>query len=131
MKDTTTQGNMSEAFLIANLMAKGFKILTPFGDGFRYDLVIDDGTTLSRVQCKTGQYKDGVITFKTCSVSSKSTVNKSYTGEIDYFAVWCPQLSRGYLVPVDEVAAKLGTLRVDPPLNNQTSKGRLAERYEL
>jgi hypothetical protein len=131
MRDTTTQGNMSEAFLIAALMAKGFKILTPFGDGFRYDLVIDDGTSLSKVQCKTGQYKAGVITFKTCSNSSKNTISKAYTGEIDYFAVWCPQLSKGYLVPVNDVAVTLGTLRVDAPLNNQTSRGRLASVYEL
>lgn len=131
MKDTTTQGNISEAFLIATLMARGYKILTPFGDGFRYDLVIDDGTALYKVQCKTGQYKNGVITFKACSVSSKSTINKAYTGEIDYFAIWCEQLNKGYLVPVNDVAITVGTLRVDPPLNNQTSKGKLAINYQL
>ena len=33
----------------------GYQVSTPFGENTRYDLVLDDGTTLTRLQCKTGQ----------------------------------------------------------------------------
>jgi hypothetical protein len=34
------------------LQEAGFRTSIPLGENARYDLVIDDGTTLSRVQCK-------------------------------------------------------------------------------
>jgi len=39
----------------------------PFGENTRYDLVVDDGLRLGRVQCKSGQLVSGVVRFKTAS----------------------------------------------------------------
>ena len=48
----------------------GFAISVPFGENTRYDLVIDDGVRLLRVQCKTGRLRNGSIFFATCSTSA-------------------------------------------------------------
>jgi len=49
------------------LREAGFAVLVPFGENTRYDLVIDDGERLARVQCKTGRLRSGAIVFKVCS----------------------------------------------------------------
>ena len=36
------------------LREMGYSLLVPFGENTRYDLVVDDGSQLWRVQCKTG-----------------------------------------------------------------------------
>jgi PD-(D/E)XK endonuclease len=41
----------------------GFAVLLPFGENTRYDLVVDDGAELRRVQCKTGRLYKGAIRF--------------------------------------------------------------------
>ncbi|MBA2462518.1 MAG: hypothetical protein H0V45_12245 [Actinobacteria bacterium] len=45
----------------------GYALLVPFGENTRYDLVIDDGVRLARVQCKTGRLREGAIRFASCS----------------------------------------------------------------
>jgi hypothetical protein len=40
----------------------------PFGTNQRYDLIVDLGDRLVRVQCKTGRLRDGTIKFATQTV---------------------------------------------------------------
>ena len=48
------------------------------------------------------------------------------------FGVFCPQLKRAYLVPIEAVPSPfLGHLRVAPTLNGQTRNIRWARDYEL
>jgi hypothetical protein len=117
------------------LQDAGFAVLLPFGENTRYDLVIDNGTSLARVQCKTGKLSAGAVRFPTCSTSPHPNVrnpHRDYLGQIDYFAVYCPQTTGVYLIPIDEIAlARQGALRIDPPRNNQRRRVRYAERYAL
>ena len=47
-------GERSQAHIIARLLDSGYKVLVPYGDSSRYDLVIEDANEqLWRVQCKT------------------------------------------------------------------------------
>ena len=43
------------------LREAGFGILVPVGENIRYDLVINDGANLQRVQCKTGRLPQGAV----------------------------------------------------------------------
>ena len=52
-------------------------------------------------------------------------------GEVDFFAVFSPVSGRVFLVPCDETTRGHTTLRIDPPLNNQTRGIRWAEDFEL
>jgi hypothetical protein len=54
MRDPKAIGDRSTLAIIFALQANGFDLLVPFGENTRYDLVIDDGTRLACVQCKTG-----------------------------------------------------------------------------
>jgi hypothetical protein len=113
-------------------------VLVPFSENQRYDLVIDEGDELIRVQCKTGRLRQGAVRFATCSMryhhpNNQGTRNyrHSYEGQADLFGIYCPEIDSVYLVPVASVGKVMGYLRVHPTKNNQTKKVRWAHDYEL
>ncbi len=127
------KGSVAETHTVAALARCGYFPLLPAIAGGRYDLVFEDAEgNFWRVQVKTGRYKGGSVEFHTKSNSVKG----SYRGQADYFAVYCPDLRKIYLVPVSEVTESLATLRVDE-LNdsrwNRMNKKRVrwAQDYEL
>jgi hypothetical protein len=57
---------------------------------------------------------------------------RDYEGQIDDFAVYCPELGSVYLIPIEDVPTRaLGTLRVAPTRNGQAKGVRLAAAYEI
>jgi hypothetical protein len=118
------------------LQLKGYPILLPFGENTRYDLAIEVGGKLRRVQCKTGRYRNGAVRFATCSSyahhPNPKMVRRSYNGEVDDFAVFCPELGAVYLIPMDDLSPRQeAALRVTPTRNGQLKHIRLAAQYEL
>jgi hypothetical protein len=118
------------------LREAGYVVSVPFGENTRYDLLIDDGARIARVQCKSGQLVSGVVRFKTASSyahhRAPRTARRHYHGEIDYFAVYCRDNCGVYLVPIDDVPTTCeARLRVDPPRNRQRKRIRNAASYQL
>lgn len=127
-----TIGERAQAQIAAAVMEYGYTILIPFGEGRRYDMVMEKDNHFYRLQCKAGRYKDGVVVFNTCSVHWWARTKRSYTKEeIDFFAVYCRFTGKSYLVPVEDVGTTLGSLRVEPTANNQQKGVRWAEDYEV
>ena len=111
-------------------------MLIPFGENTRYDLVVDSGKRLARVQCKTARLRAGAVVFATCSCyghhRNPSRARRDYQGQIDFFAVYCADTAGVYLLPVHELPNRSScALRVDPPRNNQRDRVRLAARYKI
>jgi PD-(D/E)XK endonuclease len=114
----------------------GYVVLVPFGENVRYDLVIDDGTQLARVQCKTGRLRAGAVRFAVCSTyghhMNPGHARRDYRGQVDYFAVYCPETTGVYLVPIDDLHVRShGALRVEPSRNGQRRRIRYAADYEV
>src|SRR5260221_12938439 len=129
-------GDRSTLAIILALHTRGATVLLPFGENTRYDLAIDDGSCLRRVQCKTGRLRNGCVEFRTASSyahhSNPASRARSYAGEVDDFAVYCPQLGTVYLIPIEDVpTARQALLRVDPPKNHQRKGVRSAASYEI
>lgn len=126
-------GHRSEAAILSQLVARGYHVLLPFGVNQRYDLVLDSDGRFLKVQCKTGRLRNGAIRFRSVSVQSNTRVTRvrGYEGEVDLFAVYCPENAQVYLVPADDVSPNINYLRVDPTRNNQTRRVRWARDYEL
>lgn len=126
-------GHRSEAAILAQLVSRGYRILLPFGVNQRYDLVLESEGSFFKVQCKTGRLRDGVIRFSAQSVQSNTvgTRVKHYAGEVDLFAVYCPDNDCVYVIPVDEVPTTGMYLRVEKPRNRQRKRVRWAEDYAL
>lgn len=65
----TKQGDIGEARAIYEYTKLGFTVCRTIFDSAKYDLIIDDGDTLSKVQVRTTRFKDGDVyqaTLKTC-----------------------------------------------------------------
>ena len=129
-------GDTSTLAIMLALQTLGYSVYMPFGENTRTDLIVDYGGRLSRVQCKTGRLRNGVVSFATCSSYAHHPNPKisklDYEGEVDEFAIFCPELGTVYVLPLDELDAKRrGSLRVESAKNNQAKGVRLAAAYEI
>lgn len=116
------------------LQEAGYALSVPFGENLRYDLTVDDGERILRVQCKTGRLRDGTIRFATCSCYGHHRnvveTRRDYAGQIDAFGVYCPETGGVYLVPIDSVPTKSSFwMRVAPTRNGQRAGTHWAINY--
>jgi len=56
--DRKTQGGVSQSFCVAYFADKNYIVSQTMFDDAKYDLIVDDGTRLLKVQCKTSHYKN-------------------------------------------------------------------------
>jgi hypothetical protein len=115
--NTKDTGDETEARIIHALIERGYSVSIPFGDNDGYDLIVDTGTELLRVQCKTAWREDDCLRFKT---ASKTTVDgttemRDYEDEIDAFAVRSKDDGELYWVPEKDVGRKSTYLRIVEP----------------
>jgi PD-(D/E)XK endonuclease len=126
-----TRGNEAEAVILAAMVKRGFHLLTPFGSGQPYDLVVDLGrAAFLRVQCKTAWSRPGCLTFN-CRATDHGRGPRSYSGLADVFGVYFPPDGSTYLVPVQALTGFEGRLRLEPTRNNQRKGIRFAADFVL
>ena len=135
MSQSTLKGAIAECAITAAAVELGFVVLRPLVEGRRYDLVIDTGPSLLRVQCKWGRLRGSVIVVRlmSCRHTPGGYVRRRYdASEIEGVAVYCAELRRCYYLPVARIAGRTELrLRLTPAANNQEVAINFAERYEL
>jgi hypothetical protein len=129
-------GDRSQLAIMLALRDANLAVYLPFGENTRCDLIVDDGAKLSRVQCKTGRLRLGAIRFAVCSCyghhRNPGESRRTYQGQIEFFAVYCPETQGVYLVPIEDVRLKSqAALRVEPTRNGQKRNIRAAADYEI
>ena len=135
-KDPARIGLTAHTAILHKLVSMGFEVLQPLSDDLRYDLAYyaEETTELIRIQCKAGRYvpEIGCILFKNYNVTGGRTRKRGYIGDAEYFGVYCEDLNKTYLVPVDLVPYTGEVhLRVMPSKNNQVKKVIWARDYEI
>lgn len=134
MHETHLVGTIAEFAVGVDLLKAGWNVFTPWGTFLRYDLVIERDGSFFRVQVKNGTYKCGVVSFRNSSIYTYKSnhVVKSYDkSQIDFYGIYCAELEKCYLVPVENTNTRETSLRIKPTLNNQASKIRWAKDYDL
>ena len=129
-------GDRSQLAVMIALDRAGFAVFVPLSENLRYDLVIDGGRRLARVQCKTGRLLGGAVRFRACSSyahhPNPKILKRDYLGEIDYFGVYCLETHDVYLVPIEDAQVRREcALRIDPTRNGQKQGIRLARDYAI
>jgi hypothetical protein len=129
-------GDRSQLAIMLALRDAGLAVYLPFGENTRCDLIIDDGESLSRVQCKTGRLRLGAIRSAVCSCyghhRNPGESRRTYQGQIEFFAVYCPETEGVYLVPIEDVPlTSEAALRVEPSRNGQRQHIRHAVTYQM
>ncbi len=133
-RDTKSIGDRSELEVAVALARAGYVVSKPLGENQRYDLIIDDGARLSRVQVKTGRVRGSVVIFSCCSTHGhRRTIlqTRPYTGQIEFLAVFCPDNRKVYLLPEAHLGRSKIQLRLAATRNNMTKTIRWASWYEL
>ena len=131
------KGNIAEAAIAFRAIRLGLAVSKPLTEHSRYDLVVEIGDQLYRVQCKWGRMlADGSgLTVNLCSsrwTPGGQVQAKYQAGEIDLVAVYCGALDRCYLLPERLFVNRRATqLRLVPTRNGQRSCINLAENYEF
>jgi hypothetical protein len=129
---TTSQvGARSERAIANALLDCGFAVFLPFFGGHeRTDLVYLDRSGLARrVQCKTGRFTDGFVSFWTCSNTGGR--RETYVGQVDDFGVYSSELEAVFLVPAADLPSRQARLRLSATKSSQAIGIRWAEPYRI
>jgi hypothetical protein len=133
-KDPARTGLTAHTAILYKLVSMGLEVLQPLSDDLRYDLAyyVEETAELVRIQCKAGRYvpEIGCILFKNYNCTGGRTKKRGYMGDAEYFGVYCEELHKTYLIPVDLVPHIVEVhLRVMPSKNNQVKKVIWAQDY--
>jgi hypothetical protein len=132
---SSQKGAAAEAEITAAAIRLDLVVLRPLCEGGRYDLVIDIGQRLLRVQCKWASRQGNVLTVRciTSRHTPRGYLRTTYSAEeIDAIAAYAPDTDRSYLIPIQEVERHAAiSLRVAQTRNNQALLVRWAHDYEL
>ena len=137
MLSSNQKGNIAEAAIALEAIRLGIEVLKPVAEHGRYDLALDLGSRIVRVQCKWGSLdrRLGVICVRVGG--SRHTpagyVVSSYSDdEVDAIAVYCGETDQVFLVPIEVVAGKRQLhLRIRTARNSQRACINLASDYQL
>jgi len=126
-------GDITQSQVMAALLKRGKRVLLPFGDNARYDLVVDEDGTFTRIQCKTGALRRGAVVFAVASSQyHRGGKRRDYRGQVDAFGVFCTDNEKIYIIPIlDLPLAREAKLRLVPPRNSQRKGIRWAAKYEI
>ncbi len=124
------RGNGSEGIVLSAYVNAGFVVSIPFGTGASYDLVVDAGHSLLKIQIKTAWLSNGCVLYKSQRRQpGKGLTRRPYRrGEVDFFAVYCPATQAIYVVPAENHGLE-GRLRLYPVRNGQSKFVKWAEDY--
>lgn len=133
--DTNCKGNVAELAIAKEAANLGLSVLMPMTEHERYDLVIGIGGRLLRVQCKWANCKGDVISAHLASSrrGPNGHIRKNYSAaEIDAIGLYCADLDRCFLVPIEVVAGQWAIrLRLLPARNGQRAAVHFADEYDL
>lgn len=130
MRTTFDIGNEAEGIVLGHYVRAGLRVCIPFGTGAPYDLAVDTGSRIVKVQVKTATLGKGCILCRTRrrNANYDRTMRRYEKGEVDYSAIYCPQLNELYGMSF-EVAKGSASLRIEPTLNKQEKYVRWARDY--
>lgn len=130
---TNEKGAIAEAHIAAAAVELGCVVLRPDQEGRRYDLVIDNGQRLIRVQCKWGALRGDKVVARTGTSrhTPRGYVWTRYQPtEVDGFGIFCAELDRCFWVPIEEGGSPTETtLHLSHARNRQRVDCRMAESY--
>ena len=114
------------------MVVNGHSVSVPFGDNDKYDLIVDNGRELYRIQCKTAwENKQATIRFNTHSQTTDSGEyhEETYDGRIDAFVLRYPETEQLYWIDVTDATTQKMELRFEAEIDHPSINW--AEEHEF
>jgi PD-(D/E)XK nuclease superfamily protein len=131
----TEKGALAETEITAAAVRLGYVVSKPLTEGRRYDLIVDTGPRVLRVQCKWAQLLGDVLSIRLCTsrYTPSGYVRTWYDStQIDAVVAYSPDLDHCYLIPIQEVTGRSNVyLRIRPTRNNQAIGVKWAADYDF
>jgi hypothetical protein len=120
---TDQEGAIAESAIAHAATRLGAGVYKPMFEGGRYDLILEVGSALVRVQCKWATLDRGAVVVR-CYSSRRGPdrmIIRTYTeDEVDVIAAYCAETDRCYLLSPGLFCGRRNVhLRVAPSRNNQ------------
>lgn len=123
------QGDNAELrFMLLN-QELGYVVSKPFGDNSKYDLIVDTGDELQRVQVKSTSRKDtssGADCYNCLVCSGVKSKIKYSEKDIDYIAIYVIPENTWYKIPIQVINGK--TVKLYP---HRESKKNTYEKFKI
>ena len=97
------QGERGELAFLSKAASLGFALSLPYGQGHRYDFVVDGGTNLWRVQVKTTEHMLNGLYLVGIHHRANRRAHAYTESDIDFVAVFILPEQTWYILPVREV----------------------------
>lgn len=122
------KGEIAELAVASKLVGDGWKVLFPFGEDSRYDLVAEKSGRFVRVQVKYVTPKNGALNTN-CRSSNNWSVLHYSPEDIDAIAVYDADSKNIYFIPSDKMNSSAFKLRLVPAKNNQKNRINIASNF--
>lgn len=115
-------GEITEVSFCLKVLSLGHKIALPYGDSSKYDVIVDTGRNLYRVQIKSTR----ILEKSYCHSRYRITVghgrtNKKYSDkECDLVAMHVYPLDIWYIMPINDVSST--SIGLYPHIDNSRGK---------
>jgi len=111
IKGCKERGEWAELCFMALAKGLGMGVLKPYGDSGRYDVAVENGGKILRVQVKSTIYcrRGGEYSLNVMGPGRKQYKR----GSVDYFAVWVIPINEWYIIPYAAMGKRL-TLHFTP-----------------
>ena len=127
--NTKQQGDNAEIRYMLLAHSLGHVISKPISDNSQYDLIVDTGKELERIQVKSTSRKDtsSRMDCYKCLVNRNKNNDKCYTkNTIDYIAVYVIPEDTWYKIPIEEINGK--DVKLYP---HRIPKNGIYEQYKI
>lgn len=110
MEDFSTKhkGDIAEFRVITELLIRGYSVLTPCGDRLPYDIALDVGGALIKIQVKMAWYSKQddfwcVDTRRSQTNRRRYKHTKYSMNDFDFLIAWIPEHDAFYVIPTETV----------------------------
>ena len=136
--DTKLRSDIAESAVIVELLKRGFRVLRPIGDRLPYDLAVDHGGKLIRLQVKSAWYEASkelyTVDVRRTKTNRRCMRRARYThDDFDFAILHIPDREIFYVMPVSIfVIYRSGISLVEEPKRQRKPRSAAyRERWDL
>lgn len=101
MAETKRKGDVGQSVIMARLMLDGYKVAIPFGEDWRFDLIVLKEERLQRIQCKYVTSEKEFVRIP-CKSSNNHSVLKYTPKDVDWIIAFDCSTAKIFYIPSSE-----------------------------
>lgn len=129
---TTAIGGIAEMYAAIYFVKRKYIVSRPLFDNARYDLLIDNGRKILKVQVKSRKSKNGRVVIELYSSHGKQRGHRNYkNGDFDLLFIYVPELHRAAIISWIEIMRAGVKTKLTLLLDADKSQKNSFSKYEI